>query len=469
MALKVLMLKNKLDRAKAEYKKICSGDEGFKTREAELEQAIGEITDETSQEDRDTLEKLVDDFQTEKKDHDEKKGNLEREIEKIENEIKDEEKRSSTAADNMTKDTKERGMIEMNYTRTKFFGMNAQERDIFFAREDVKDFLQRTRELGGQKRAVTGAELLIPTVVLDLVKENVAEYSKLYKHVNVRAVSGKARQNVLGTIPEGVWTEMCATLNELSLKFSNVEVDGYKVGGYIAICNAVLEDSDINLANEIIMALGQAIGLALDKAILYGTGTKMPLGIVTRLAQSSKPDSYPASARPWANLTDTNLKVVSGKTDAALFKAIVEASGAAKSTYSTGAKFWAMNEATYTKLISNALTINATGAITAGVNNVMPVIGGAIEVLNFVPNDVIIGGYGDLYLLAERGGTTISQSEHAMFIQDQTVFKGTARYDGIPVIAEGFVAISLGGSAPTADAVTFTADAANSSAEPTEE
>ena len=38
------------------------------------------------------------------------------------------------------------------------------------------------------------------------------------------------------------------------------------------------------LAGEIIDALGRAIGLALDKAILYGTGTRMPLGIVTRLA-----------------------------------------------------------------------------------------------------------------------------------------------------------------------------------------
>ena len=31
--------------------------------------------------------------------------------------------------------------------------------------------------------------------------------------------------------------------------------------------------------------------LELDKAILYGTGTKMPLGIVTRLAQSVQPET----------------------------------------------------------------------------------------------------------------------------------------------------------------------------------
>ena len=54
---------------------------------------------------------------------------------------------------------------------------------------------------------------------------------------------------------------MCANLNELDLSFYEAEVDGYKVGGFIPVCNANLEDSDLNLAAEIISAIGQAIGL----------------------------------------------------------------------------------------------------------------------------------------------------------------------------------------------------------------
>ena len=37
------------------------------------------------------------------------------------------------------------------------------------------------------------------------------------------------------------------------------------------------------------------------------------------------------------------------------------------------------------------------------------------------------------------------------FIEDNTVFKGTARYDGTPVIDEAFVAIGIGGTTPDAD------------------
>lgn len=460
MALKMLILRSKLEKAKKELADLRAKDGDFATREAELEEAIDELTDEVSEADRQELEKQVDDFQKEKDGHEDAKSNLENEIKNIEDEMAEEEKRSAESLEKSKNTTNERGVEPMK-TRTKFFGMNTQERDAFFAREDVKDFLQRTRTLATQTRAVSGADLLIPAVVLDLIKENILKFSKLYKHVNVKNVSGKARQSVMGTIPEGVWTEMCASLNELDLSFSSVEVDGYKVGGYISICNAVLEDSDVALATEIISALGQAIGIALDKAILYGTGTKMPMGIVTRLAQTTKPSDYPTTARPWANVSASNIQKISSKTDAALFKALVTATANAKGTYSTGNKFWAMNETTYANLVANALSINAAGAITSGMNATMPVIGGAIEVLNFIPDNVIIGGYGDLYLLVERAGTAIAQSEHAKFVQDQTVFKGTARYDGLPVIAEGFVAIDIAGGTISASAVNFTEDKAN--------
>ena len=463
MALKMLMLRSKLEKAKKELADLRAKDGDFATREAELEQAIDELTDEVSETERQELERQVDDFQKEKDGHEESKSNLENEIKNIEDDMAEEEKRSANSLEKPKNNISERGVEPMK-TRTKFFGMNIQERDAFFAREDVKDFLQRTRNLATQTRAVSGAELLIPVAVLDLIKENILKFSKLYKHVNVKNVSGKARQGGMGTIPEGVWTEMCASLNELDLSFSSVEVDGYMVGGYISICNAVLEDSDIALATEIISALGQAIGIALDKAILYGTGTKMPMGIVTRLAQTTKPSDYPANGRAWANISTKNILKISAKTDAALFKELVTATANAKGTYSTGGKFWAMNETTHAKLIANALSINAAGAITSGVNGTMPVIGGDIEVLNFVPDNVIIGGYGDLYLLAERAGTTIAQSEHAKFLQDQTVFKGTARYDGLPVIAEGFVAIDIAGGTISASAVTFTEDKANTPA-----
>ena len=74
---------------------------------------------------------------------------------------------------------------------------------------------------------------------------------------------------------------------------------------------------------------------------------------------------------------------------------------------------------------------------------------------------MIIGGYFENYLLAERKGNQFATSEHVRFLQDETVMKGTARFDGAPVIAEAFVAIGINGTTPNST-MTFAEDEANS-------
>ena len=135
--------------------------------------------------------------------------------------------------------------------------------------------------------------------------------------------------------------------------------------------------------------------------------------------------------------------------------------GAAKGKYSRGEKVHVMNETTYTFLKAQGMSVNAAGAIVTGMDGTMPVIGGVVEVLDFIPDYIVISGYFDLYLLAERAGKKFASSEHVRFLQDQTVFKGTARYDGGPAIAEAFVVQGINGASVDATAVTFGEDAAN--------
>lgn len=462
MALKVLLLRKKLTDMQTSLADLERTAQGFETREKEL---AADIEAAQTEEERSVVEAAVESFEQERSQNTTEIEKLRTNIEDMERQIREAEEVARQARSGQGEHHEERkDDTTMNNaeTRTRFFGMTAQQRDAFMARNDVKEFLQRVRELSHEKRSVTGAELLIPTVMLDLLRQNIGEHSKLISRVNLRSVPGKARQTVAGAIPEAVWTEMCAKLNELAVSFTAVEVDGYKVGGFIAICNAVLEDSDISLAQEIITSLGASIGYALDKAIIYGTGTKMPLGIVTRLAQAAKPETYPATARPWVDLHTSNILSISAanSTGVKLFQNVLKDFGAAKSKYSRGIKFWAMNEATYNTMMAESMSINATGAVVSGMNGTMPVVGGDVITLDFIPDNNIIAGYGDLYLLAERDGTALSQSEHALFTEDQTVFKGTARYDGLPVIAEGFVAIGINAAVP-ATSVPFTEDTAN--------
>ena len=458
MALRVLMTKKKLDTAKKSLEDLRSQREEFEKRESEIEKAIEEAL---TEEEKKVVEEEIDKHEAEKAELDEKEKALSDEVTELEKELADleTEQEKEPEVKEVPKE-EERKSVKTMETR-KFFNMNPQERDAFFAREDVNKYLDEVRSAIREKRALTNVGLTIPEVFMGLIRENLIDYSKLYKYVDVRRINGEGRAVIMGSIPEAVWTECCANLNELTLGFNDVELDCYKLGGFFAVCNANLEDSAINLATELVIALSKAIGLALDKAILYGTGVKMPLGVVSRLAQTEAPATYPATARTWVDLHTSNIKSIpANTTGAALIAAIITAFGNAKGKYSRGTKVWVMNELTYTNMVAASVSVDASGAIVAGVNGQMPVIGGNIEVLDFIPDNVIIGGYFDLYLLAERAGAKFMTSEHVRFLQDQTVIKANARYDGTPAIAEAFVAIGLNAVTPNAT-MTFAADSAN--------
>lgn len=458
MALKVLMLRKKKESLMKQLEQLRNKVPDFEKREKELEESINEVGEQTTQEEQDFLADEVEKLEEEKNKNDEDIKDLEKKIKDIEDEIKNDE--DNQPAPHEKEDEKRTGEKKGMSVRTKFYGMTMQERDLFFARDDVKGFIERVRSCIKEKRALNNVGLIIPEVMLELLKQKTEQTSKLLKYVQKRNVSGTARQTIMGDIPEAIWTEMCATLNELSLGFNDIEVDGYKVGGYFSVCNAILQDNDINLVTELIEALGKSIGKALDKAIVYGKGTKMPLGVVTRLAQTAEPSDYPATARPWKDLSKTNILTGTGKSGIALFKEIVSNTSAIKNDYSETGLVWLMNKKTHTKLITESMEKNLNAAIVSGINNQMPVVGGNIEELSFISDDDIIFGYFDMYMLVERSGTSIGQSEHYKFVEDKTIFKGNARYDGKPVIAESFGLMSISATNPKTS-VSFPTDEAN--------
>ena len=221
MALKALLLRKKIDAVSKELEALRAKDSEFEQREAELTQAIEEVREE---EEKAAVEEAVGAFEAEAEAHNARKVELEKELGDLEKELEEEERSQKTPK---TPEKKKEERKEITVMETRFKEMNHEQRTAFVAREDVHEFLVRVREMGAQKRSVANAGLLIPDVMLELIRHEVAHESRLLPFVNRRAVSGNARQNIAGAIPEAVWTEMCANLNEMSLSFNQVEVDGY--------------------------------------------------------------------------------------------------------------------------------------------------------------------------------------------------------------------------------------------------
>ena len=441
MALRSLMKGKELRTAQKSLEEARAKMEALKTREAELAQSIEEAE---TEEERATVQEAIDAFETERAEAEKAVTDLEAEVDKLERELAEiEEKQPETEA---PAEEKREAVAPQKETRTmkRWKEMSYTERDAFVKQDEMQKFIGEVRTAIAEKRTISNAGYLIPKVLIGVLKESIEDYSKLYNRVFLKSVPGEGRVVIEGAIPEAVWTEACANLNELDLSFSKVEVDGYKVGGYFKVCNATLEDSDVDLANELIRALGQAIGLALDAAIVFGTGTKMPVGIVTALkAVASTPNVV-----SHANTVK----------DKALIEALIGDAALISSKYGSDL-IWIMNKKTLLKVRMAMMNVNANGLFVAG--NQLPIVGGDIIELGFMPDDVIVGGYADLYLLAERAGTKIGTSEHAFWVADQTGFKGTARYDGKVLDVNGFVAIGINGADGDDMVHTFPQDGAN--------
>ena len=465
MALRALMLNKQLEGKRKELEELRAKDADFETREAELTAAIDEAN---TDEEKAAVEEMVEAFDADKAAHEDVKKTLEGEIRDMEGEldeiVKEPVQRKTETRKEVRKMPLDINIRSLPMTRRAFDALPVEQRNSIVAQEDTKAFLSQLRSMRGQSRAITGAELTIPVVFLELISENMFRYSKLLNRVRVRYVNGQARQTIAGTVPEAVWTEMCGAINELNFVFNQITLDGYKVAGYVPVCNSLLDDNDINLSSWIVEMLSESIGLAMDKAILYGKGgaSKMPLGIVTRLAQTAQPSDYPANAPAWVDLHTSNVVQIGGEgvTGAEFWAELMAATGNTYTRYSRGEMFWAMNSKTYATLRSKVITFTATGDIAANVFGVLPIITGNVDILEFMPDGDIVGGYGDLYLLAVRSGMMIESSYEVQFLQDNTVFRAKQRADGQPIIPGAFVAININDSAVTTT-MDFAADNAN--------
>lgn len=467
MALRVLLLRSRLAPLQTELQTLETTRDGFAAREAELEHDIAEAQ---TDEERSVVENAVNTFEQERSTNAAEIARVQQAIDAINDEIRSLEDAQTPppapqpdndpGATNHKRSVQPMPIID---TERRWFGLTYQQRDALLAQDSTKEFLQRFRQLRAQQNSATGAELGIPTEFMQILRDLTYQNSKLWPYVHSESIRGNARQNIVGTGAEAVWSEMLANINEITLDFTQLEMDGYMLAGYMAISNAVLQDdSDLQLLTSILNAMGEANARAMDKAIVYGTGKKMPVGFITRLAASAKPDWWNNDQGDFSDLHSSHiLKLdIDSTSGAAFFGTLIESLGIADPKYSDGRVFWVMNRKTHIKLMAKALAFDASAALAAGINNTFPIIGGDIVELEFMADNDIAGGFGSLMRMVEREGMSIASSDIPLFLRNMTVFRSIGRYDGKPARGEAFVLVNFHNTQPTTS-ISFAPDLAN--------
>ena len=153
MALKALMLRRKIDDKNRELAALREAAETLKTREIELERAIAEAE---TEEEKATVEQMVGEFEADKAANDQAIADAEAMVTEMTDELAELEKEQEpAAAPTSTVERKERAMTmnaEFNVRAIPkgtpvFKAMAPEMRGQILAREDVKEFLTRVRQM----------------------------------------------------------------------------------------------------------------------------------------------------------------------------------------------------------------------------------------------------------------------------------------------------------------------------------
>lgn len=416
--LKQLKLQKALEIKRAKLQELETKVAAIHKRSEDTQTALAEAANE---EDLALLETEIGQIEKEQADVDTEKKNVEQEIADLEQELQDVSERAKESAKNaQTRDKGANGMKAINRHEVRELLKTGE----YYKRSEVVEFYEKFKNL----RAVTGGELVIPEVIVNRIMEILGDYSTLYPLVDKIRVKGTARILVDTDTTAATWIEQNAALPIGDVgTLAYIDFDGFKVGKITFVDNYLLQDSVINLDDYVSRKIARAISLALDIAILNGTGAagKQPTGILPTIPTANRvsvaADAGMAEFVKPIGLIDTGLDSVGE------IRAVMR-----RSTY-------------YNYFLEMSINVNAAGDVVGRLPNLTTpdILGIPVTFNNSMVDGEVLYGDFNQYTLVERENISIDSSDQVRFVEDQMAFRGKGRFDGKPTKAEAFALVTI--------------------------
>lgn len=414
--LKQLKISKALELKRAKLKEFETKAADLLKRSEVIQTALGEAA---TDEDMNMLETQVADLEKEEADLEAEKKTVEDEIAALEDELKDVQER----ADKTKSQTRSKGAnetMEVNKLQVRELLKTGE----YYKRSDVIEFYEKFKNL----RALTGGELLIPEIVVNRIMEILGDYSTLYPVVEKIRVKGTARILVDTDTSAAQWVEMNSALPVGDVGTpSTIDFDGFKVGKITFIDNFLLQDSVINTDEYVSRKIARAIALALDIAILNGTGAagKQPTGIIPSIPAGNRVTV--ADGSPLVDYVKPIGLIDTGMDSVGEITAVMK-----RTTY-------------YNHFLEFSININDDGDYVGRLPNLTrpDILGIRVIFNNSMAEGEVLYGEFQHYTLVERETIAIDSSDSVRFVEDQTAFRGKGRYDGKPTKPEAFALVTI--------------------------
>lgn len=311
-------------------------------------------------------------------------------------------------------------------------------RNIFKLTKDEKDFYGKIIESVKNDSGVSGITYAMPESIINRIFDDLKKKHPLLDKVDV--VNTKYLTKFLvnsGISGTAGWGELCAAVDdEIANGIVFREVTLNKLSAFMVVCLTAIELGEEWLDRFCRETLGEAIALALEDAIINGTGSSMPIGMIKTIADYGETQTVPAVTKDAVEVNDLG---------------VASLAGIAKTLSNDGARevgrmIMVVNPADYySKVIPAIRLMNAEGKY--------------VEYLPF-PVDIVtsvkmasgkaVFGIGKNYWLGVGLGKDgkLTASDHFKFLDDVRTFKQKVVAGGQPKDNASFVYADISNLAP---------------------
>jgi HK97 family phage major capsid protein len=274
-------------------------------------------------------------------------------------------------------------------------------------------------ELTVEERALITASAVIPTETLNKIVEKLEQNSVLLPHITVLNIPGNVSIPVENAKNDAAWVAMGTASSDAADSFSAVTLAAHKLIKTIEI-GADVEAMSIDAFETFIVdALSKKLGRAIENAILNGSGSGQPTGLLLA-GQVTQIADYTKAKMVYADL----LKIVA----------------TLPTPYHRGAK-WVVDRALFFNEILGIVDGEGRPVVLFNVEagSQYTLLGYPVIINDFCGTDKGLFGNFEYFAVNFAKQIEVSKDGSVGFRTGSQVYRGMALVDGKPLVAEAFV------------------------------
>lgn len=278
-----------------------------------------------------------------------------------------------------------------------------------------------------------GVETLMPPTVFDRVFEDLRANRPLLAEIDFVNTTATTEWITRNSDTEGAWWGSLTSeiTKKLEATFKKEKTELFKLSAYVPVAKAMLDLGPAWLDRFVREILFESLAIALELAIVKGTGKEQPIGMIKDLKGSVVEGVYP-------DKTATALNDLKPATLGASIMAPLTKNG----TKTVTSILMVVNPLDYwEKIFAQTTFLTADKSYVYGV---LPIPAKVVQSVA-VPKGTLIAGRAKDYFMGVGSAQKIEYSDHYKFLEDERTYIAKQYANGHPLDNDSFLVFNISG------------------------